>query len=75
MLNNSLVLRKLLKTTLLYLETDIKADNTYQKQHLLSLIERDHTLVEEDEILAYDRERIKQLEDEKLKERIQAQMQ
>ena len=70
-INNSKVLRKKLKQTLLYLESDIKADNIKQRQQLVDLIDRDPTLADEDAILAHDLELIKQLENERLKEKIQ----
>lgn len=60
----------MLKITLLYLETDIKAENQVQQKQLNSIIERDSTLAEEDVLVAFDIEKIKQLKNEKLKERI-----
>ena len=55
--------RKKLKECLVFIEYDIKMDATDQKKKLVSLLERDPSMLEEDLMREYDKELIKEMKE------------
>ena len=63
-------MRTLFCKILVYLENDIRYDNTAQQKQLVSLIERDPTLQDGEINLEFDKARIKESNDALLMEQI-----
>lgn len=59
-------LRQYYKTLLKQIEDDIKFDAKELKQRFVNLIDRDHSLLEEDKILEMERERLKSQQEDEL---------